>query len=583
MSLPVVRRLCNNGQRAPTENDMRPPPAIRAVTALLLVVSAALTRSSSPAQSAPAPSPPTLKVYSRETIVDVTVTDAKGNPVYGLNKEDFTVSQDGKPESIRSFKEFGDEAPTPQRTLPNLPPGTYTNDGAVPSTGPVNIILLDVMHTHPASMEIVKRQVVEFLKTMPPATEVAIFILSASPLDHAMCAGHLLQGFTSDAAVAASTVAAYTVLRVDPSFIPDPTCDMTLGVLKQITAYVSGIKGRKNLMWFTTGVPIFLLRDGGYSWMSPPDMTIVAKNRAMYDRMTAAQIAVYPVSVAGLQTPAGSVSSPISSQRAANNALLSQAIGRPSQILLAEAVAADTGGEAIYNTNDFKSAAAKVLRDGSNFYTLTYVPPPFPLDSRYHTIDVKVNRPGLTLTYRKGFNAEDPAEPAPKPALNLMQGSMTGGAPSATQLLFNVHVQPSTQAANPAGPPVMGALNPTLKKSPLTRYGLLYALPIGQVAFTGGPNGTRSGALEFDVAAFDTEGRMVTALSQTLKMPLSAEEYQQVIATPFQFFQQIDLPPGTFTLRAGILDSVSNRVGTVEVPVTVPKPSRSGAASAVEK
>ena len=32
----------------------------------------------------PATTAPTLKVYARETVVDVTVTDAKGNPVHGL-------------------------------------------------------------------------------------------------------------------------------------------------------------------------------------------------------------------------------------------------------------------------------------------------------------------------------------------------------------------------------------------------------------------------------------------------------------------------------------------------------------------
>jgi hypothetical protein len=34
---------------------------------------------------------PTLKVYSRETFVDVTVTDAQGRPVHGLTRNDFTA------------------------------------------------------------------------------------------------------------------------------------------------------------------------------------------------------------------------------------------------------------------------------------------------------------------------------------------------------------------------------------------------------------------------------------------------------------------------------------------------------------
>jgi hypothetical protein len=48
--------------------------------------------------------PPTLKVYSRETVVDVTVTDSHGNPVHGLTQADFTVKEDGKLKPIRSFE-----------------------------------------------------------------------------------------------------------------------------------------------------------------------------------------------------------------------------------------------------------------------------------------------------------------------------------------------------------------------------------------------------------------------------------------------------------------------------------------------
>ncbi len=76
-----------------------------------------------PAQSTPPakePNPqtttPTLHVNARETIVDVTVTDSKGNAVHGLTRDDFTVKEDNKPQPIRSFHEF-DAAPTSLQPL----------------------------------------------------------------------------------------------------------------------------------------------------------------------------------------------------------------------------------------------------------------------------------------------------------------------------------------------------------------------------------------------------------------------------------------------------------------------------------
>lgn len=61
-------------------------------------------------------------------------------------------------------------------------------------------------------------------------------------------------------------------------------------------------------------------------------------------------------------------------------------------------------------------------------------------------------------------------------------------------------------------------------------------------------------------------------------MPLSDAKYQAFIKGPFRFFQQLDLPAGALFLRIGIHDPASNKVGTLEVPVTVAKNSQRAAA-----
>jgi len=121
----------------------------------------------------------------------------------------------------------------------------------------------------------------------------------------------------------------------------------------------------------------------------------------------------------------------------------------------------------------------------------------------------------------------------------------------------------------PFDPPIIGALNPKLKKAALTRYDFLFSLAQDQIAFAEAGAGTYSGALEFDLVAYDTDGRLVTMRSQTLKLPLTNDEYRQFIQTPFKFLQQLDLPPGQFTVRAGIRDTVSNKIGTVDIPLTL--------------
>jgi hypothetical protein len=45
------------------------------------------------------------------------------------------------------------------------------------------------------------------------------------------------------------------------------------------------------------------------------------------------------------------------------------------------------------------------------------------------------------------------------------------------------------------------------------------------------------------------------------------------VEQPLQFAQQIDLPVGQMYVRVGVLDKVSNKVGTVEIPLSVAKGS----------
>lgn len=144
-------------------------------------------------------------------------------------------------------------------------------------------------------------------------------------------------------------------------------------------------------------------------------------------------------------------------------------------------------------------------------------------------------------------------------------------APPATQLLFDVRVAPATVAAKPTDPHIMGAIDPSLKDKPLTRYDFFYLLPAEQVTFTDGTDRTHSGSVQFDIVVSDVFGKVVTSVSRTLGLPFTDEEYQQFLKTPLQFYQQVDLPPGEMFVKMGIVDGVSDKVGTLEIPLTVAK------------
>ena len=75
-----------------------------------------------------APAVPTIEVYTRETIVDVTVTDAHGNPIRNLTRADFTISEDKKPQPIRGFSESGLATLFAPAAVQPVTPTLHSND-----------------------------------------------------------------------------------------------------------------------------------------------------------------------------------------------------------------------------------------------------------------------------------------------------------------------------------------------------------------------------------------------------------------------------------------------------------------------
>lgn len=66
--------------------------------------------------SSPQPPTPTFRSSGRLVVLNVVVSDGDGKPVTGLKKEDFSVLEDGKAESLQVF-----ESHVPARQLAAIP------------------------------------------------------------------------------------------------------------------------------------------------------------------------------------------------------------------------------------------------------------------------------------------------------------------------------------------------------------------------------------------------------------------------------------------------------------------------------
>lgn len=68
-------------------------------------------------------------------------------------------------------------------------------------------------------------------------------------------------------------------------------------------------------------------------------------------------------------------------------------------------LAVDTGGKVLFNLNNIGTALDEIAVDTNTYYVIGYQPTNTQLDGKYRAIDVRINRPGLTVRARKGYLA----------------------------------------------------------------------------------------------------------------------------------------------------------------------------------
>jgi VWFA-related protein len=567
----------------------------------------------------------TIHARTNLVVVDVVVTDSKKNPVHGLQKSDFVLMEDGKPQAIRDFEEHTARPASETADVPpvaKLPPGLFTNKSAAPANGPVNVLLLDYLNTPVIAQASAKKQLIEFLNKAPAGTRIAIFGLTTHLV--------MLHEFTSDMTVlkAALTSKKGTTQVSDiltdavnggpmgttafaDSFGPaggDITQQMvddmdrvdaqitseeqnnrmlyTLNSIDQLARYLVGIPGRKNVIWYSASFPLDV--EPNLSEADPNDSVIRNDDevRKTDNLLTRAQIAIYPVDVRGLQTnPSNSVTN-----MAANGAPTPESDATSTMAFMNQtaqehetmyAMAEDTGGEAFVNTNGLTQAVTKAIEEGSNYYTLTYSPANLQWDERFRKIKVKVGEPGVQLTYRNGYYAVDPndrnklnSQGAATTLLqtNTMSAAMMHGGPDPAEILFKVRIRPANTppeatilASNESNP------DPKMKsklEGPFKQYGVDMVPDAHAVNCRLGADGNHHCALEVWTFVYDSNGDKLITASRRVHQMLTPEQYSRLQSGAMAFHQQISVPvKGQYWLRTAIHDMVSDNVGAVEVPV----------------
>jgi len=350
---------------------------------------------------------------------------------------------------------------------------------------------------------------------------------------------------------------------------------MTLEALQQLGRYLSGIPGRKNVIWFSGSFPAGIVPDSELSDPFSGTANFQEEIRKTTDLLTTAQVALYPIAAEGLvsDTAFQVDNRQIGQKRVSVAAQDTMRQSRTAAMDLnsshasMEQLAKDTGGQAYYNTNSLNDALTRVVNNGSRYYSLAYSPTNTNMDGKYRRIQVKLTNGKGTLAYRRGYYADDVSATLASsqkansdPLLPLMGRNL----PDYSQILYKILVQPSNP--QPAQDAPRAGTNSEMK-GPFTRYTVDFAVTPDDLKLEQSSDAVRHGDIEVMLVAYDSEGKPLNLVVTRNEISIPAKDYPSIQKGGLQIRREIDVPQGEAFLRTGIYDLKSNNAGTLGVPL----------------
>ena len=333
------------------------------------------------------PATPTLRVNSTLVFLDVTVLDKNRHPVVsGLSKDDFTITEDRKPQRIFSF-----EAPQVHVIGPSV--ADENPDGKAP----VTIFVLDQLNSSFENFAYIRYEVRQFLMAQPEklASPAELMVIANQSLE-------MVQGFTRNRADLLYALnhlpAALPYKKMNPSFFWERFAQ-SMDALQQIALQNRGVPGRKNVIWVGHGGPNINLEPIDFPGKIEDELKeYVHSTTNMLVDSRISLFVIYP----GLSVQ--------------NRAISLSAMQADADIGDDDPFAGDinfgvlvneTGGKLYFNRNDVDAEMARSLQMGANYYTLTYQPQNDNQDGKFRRIRVTLRDRNLRAVTKAGYFAPD--------------------------------------------------------------------------------------------------------------------------------------------------------------------------------
>jgi len=554
-----------------------------AVLIVLLLAGATLRAGQAPAGQAPATPPPsqtpTFKVQVDFIEVDAIVTDARGNYVRDLKKEDFQIFEDGKPQTITNFAPV--DIPVEEGVRPLFAKGAIEPDvqsNEQPFSGRVYVMVLDSAHTLPQNTNLVRRAAKRFIDEKLGSNDL-MAVVQARGAAGGDSAG---QEFTNNRRLLNIAVDKFrgaeprsaTLNKIDdvtntasmraatrraggtPADAQDPDVKEreynARAVLEELTAiadWFANVHGRKkSILFFSEGIS-YDIHDVFANGGNNAALMIQTRMQDLVRATTKGNAVIYTIDPRGLQGLSdGSIE--LQGVDAAESPELSERGLQNENRLARESLqdlAGETGGFAIVNSNNFAGNYDRIVQENSSYYMLAYYPPNPKRDGKFHNINVRLSRPGLTVRSRRGY--ANPSGKVPVPPKSDLSAEMLDTLQSPlpiSGLGMKVFATPFKGAA-PNASVLLGVE--------------LRGRDLATAANT---------KIELAYSAVDARGKMKASQKESITLNLKPDTKARVEQAGLRILSRMEVPAGIYQLRVAAHDSNGGAVGSVLYDLDVP-------------
>jgi uncharacterized protein (TIGR03435 family) len=459
--------------------------------------------------------------------VDVTVRDRDDRFIDTLTEDDFEVLEDGKPQQIQQLWVVN----LPVDRLPNPPAAVATPLAVVGSAADVGRLYVLVLGG--GSPERVRGIAGQFItEFLGPTDLMAIVHVSNRAAT---------QGLTANRELLLDSVDRYR---------GGGGAEASLGMLKEVAVSLSASTGRRKTVLFI---------GQGFGMWSPPIHENTKMNwdlvesgvraykteRVFQDMVTTAKrnnVRIYPIDPAGYQGPGNLAMGDPGGDGAASLRIL----------------AADTGGIAIANTNNYRGNFPHIVRDNSAYYLLTYNSSA-ESDGHAHPITVRLrNRPDLSVRQgRQSFSA-------PTPDVKGRSVRLPRGLSAAARSVLT-----ATAPAPLDGSPI--ELFTAVFQAPDFHGSILIGTHVPGTLLRLAPKDT----IELSYVAVDRWGAVRAVERRPFTLNLSAQNRARVERTGLRLFGRLQLPRGQYQIRVAAHQAngiTASAAADVEVPDYIGQP-----------